>query len=85
MDIKDVVLTIVFFFLLFSGCKGETYLVIDRFEGEYAVCESKGNMVDIDKSLLPLDASEGMVIRYIKGSWHIDEEETRKLRNCLMP
>lgn len=35
---------------------------IDRFEGEYAVCEIAGTMVDIPKSELPDGAVEGSVL-----------------------
>lgn len=38
-------------------------LIIDRFEGDFAVCECEnGSMKDIEKSILPQDAKEGSVL-----------------------
>ncbi|MCL2078464.1 MAG: DUF3006 domain-containing protein [Oscillospiraceae bacterium] len=34
-------------------------LIIDRFEGEYAVVEVSGRMIDIPRSELPSGAKEG--------------------------
>ncbi|SKC86996.1 DUF3006 domain-containing protein [Maledivibacter halophilus] len=54
-------------------------LVIDRFEGDYAVCEKEDRiMIDIEKSKLPSDAKEGDVIVLIDGKYSIDLEETNK-------
>ena len=59
-------------------------LVIDRFEGNFAVCERQDNMemVDIDKNLIPLNAIEGMLIKKDGNKYIIDYENcivTRKL------
>lgn len=54
-------------------------LVIDRFEGDYAVCEKEDRiMIDIEKSKLPSYAKEGDVIVLIDGKYSIDLEETNK-------
>lgn len=38
-------------------------LIIDRFEGEYAICEKvDGTMVDIKRDILPKEAKEGDVL-----------------------
>ncbi len=38
-------------------------LVLDRFEGDFAVCEDLNlNMVNIHKELIPIDAPEGAVL-----------------------
>ena len=52
--------------------------IIDRFEGEYAVVElSDGKMIDIDRSQLPMEAEEGMVID-ISSSININLGETKR-------
>ena len=38
------------------------YGIIDRFEDDVAVLETKDNFIEIDRSLLPDDAGEGDVI-----------------------
>lgn len=54
-------------------------IVIDRFEGDYAVCEKKNReMIDIRKDSIPKEAKEGDVL-YIEGNKiTIDIEETQK-------
>ena len=48
-------------------------VIIDRFEGDYAVVEiTKGKMVNMPKVLVP-DAKEGDVIKII-----VDKEATKK-------
>ena len=52
--------------------------IIDRFEGQYAVVELEdGQMINIDKAQLPVEAKEGMVI-LISENVTIDTEETKK-------
>jgi len=35
-------------------------VIIDRFEGDYAVCEKEGRtMVDIERNKIPAEAKEG--------------------------
>ncbi len=54
------------------------YIVIDRFEGEYAVLELEdGTFVTVPGALLlPLDAKEGDVLSLCR-----DEEETQKRKS----
>jgi Protein of unknown function (DUF3006) len=55
--------------------------IIDRFEGDLAVCEAEdGKMVDIEKSKLPKNAEIGDVIILENGYFRIDKEETDKRR-----
>jgi hypothetical protein len=55
--------------------------IIDRFEGDWAVCESAdGKMVDIEKSKLPKNAEVGDVIILENGHFRVDKEETDKRR-----
>lgn len=63
-------------------------VIIDRFEGEYAVCEKENlEMIDIEKHKLPLGAKEGDVLIFSEGSIKIDEIETRnrkeKIQNLM--
>ena len=52
-------------------------LIIDRFEGELAVCEyEKGKTLDIPTALLPADAKEGDVLRLT-----VDREATEQQKN----
>ncbi len=52
-------------------------LIIDRFEGELAVCEyEKGKTLDLPTALLPANAKEGDVLRLT-----VDREATEQLKN----
>lgn len=57
-------------------------LSIDRFEGEYAVCEEDGTerQRKLPKVLLPQGAREGDCIAEEAGEWHIDVAETLRRR-----
>lgn len=53
-------------------------VIIDRFEGVYAVCEKENSeMIDIEKDRLPLDTKEGDVLIISEGNIRIDEIETK--------
>ena len=54
-------------------------LIIDRFEGEYAVCErADKTMVDIPRKDLPCNIKEGdCIIINEDQSITVDEEETK--------
>ena len=52
-------------------------LIIDRFEGDFAVCEyEKGKTLDLPTALLPADAKEGDVLRLT-----VDREATEQQKN----
>lgn len=56
-------------------------VVIDRFEGDYAVCEKEDReMIDIKRDCLPKEAKEGDVldIEGDKIAININETEKRK-------
>ncbi len=54
-------------------------LIIDRFEGEYAVCETEqGTFADISVLALPEEADEGDVI-YIS----VDKSQSEKRRQHI--
>lgn len=52
--------------------------VVDRFEGEYAVCEDENRkMLDIKKNKLPEDVKEGDSIVEKDGIYTIDKNKTK--------
>lgn len=52
-------------------------IVIDRFEGDYAVCEYlDGSMKDISVKDLPAGVEVGMVLLFENGVFAVDETET---------
>jgi len=56
-------------------------VIIDRFEGKYAVCQREDmSMVNIDKSRLPYGAKEGDVLSIFNDKINIDKEETERLK-----
>lgn len=56
-------------------------VIIDRFEGNYAVCEKEDRtMIDIDKSRIPSDAKEGDALNIDGNKITIDIEATEKRR-----
>lgn len=59
--------------------------VIDRFEGEFAVCENinDNKMLNIKKELLPINAKEGNVIRYNGNRYIIDFKKSNLLKENI--
>ncbi|MBZ9608613.1 DUF3006 domain-containing protein [Clostridium estertheticum] len=56
-------------------------VIIDRFEGTYAVCEKEDRtMIDIKRSDLPSGAKEGDVLSINNNLITINIEETEKRR-----
>ncbi|MBX4263264.1 DUF3006 domain-containing protein [Clostridium estertheticum] len=57
-------------------------VIIDRFEGNYAVCEKEdGTMIDIKKSKIPSIAKERDVLSIDNDVIIIDIEKTKKRLN----
>jgi hypothetical protein len=56
-----------------------TKLIIDRFEGDKAVCEREDQaMVDVPRAYLPKEAKEGDGLICEGGAYRIDEGETNE-------
>lgn len=57
-------------------------LIVDRFEGEYAVCEDSETQRthNIPKVLLPKGLREGDCVREVAGEYVIDGAETLRRR-----
>lgn len=54
-------------------------VTIDRFEGEFAVCEKENRqMIDIEKSKLPKMCKEGDILSIINDIITIDFDATKK-------
>jgi len=52
-------------------------VIIDRFEGKYAVCEKEdGNMINIEKDKIGQHAKEGDVLLVTENEITIDEVAT---------
>jgi len=59
-------------------------VIIDRFEGDYAVCENEDRtMANIEKSKIPSEAKEGDVLQISDDKIIIDEAETIKRKNRI--
>lgn len=64
-------------------------VIIDRFEGEFAVCEvsDDGRMINLPQKDLPEGAKPGDVLTISDGSITIDNEETadrkKRINNLL--
>lgn len=56
------------------------YFIIDRFEGDFAVCENQSTkqMVNILRSLIEPSAREGNVIFLENGIYRISATQTQK-------
>jgi hypothetical protein len=59
-------------------------VVIDRFEGNYAVCEKEDRtMINIDKAKVPCDAKEGDVLIIKENEIIVDKEATLKRKEKI--
>lgn len=60
-------------------------LVIDRFEGNLAVCENRetGEMINVDVAKLPENVKEGAVLKVKDNEYQVDEEERKKIEDRI--
>ena len=59
-------------------------LIIDRFEGDFAVCENENRkMINIEKSKLPKEAKEGSALIINGDKIEIDHIETENRRKRI--
>ncbi len=59
-------------------------VVIDRFEGEYAVCEKENReMIDIKRHIIPKAAKENDVLEIEGDKVTIDLKETEKRKKDI--
>ena len=59
-------------------------VIIDRFEGDYAICEtSDTQMIDIPRTMIPLEAKEGDVLIVGDDKIILDNQATEKRRRHI--
>ena len=59
-------------------------VIIDRFEGDFAVCEKEDRkMLDIERDKVPSAAKEGDVLNIINDRITIDSETTEKRKKGI--
>lgn len=59
-------------------------LILDRFEGEFAICEKEdGTIVDIRRDLLPKEAKEGDILLFEGESIIIDEQASLERKEYI--
>lgn len=58
-------------------------MIIDRFEGYFAVIECDDGRLHISKSLLPENVTEGDVIVRTDNGYIIDEQATAERRKAI--
>ncbi len=58
-------------------------LIIDRFEGGFAICEQDGEIVHLPRSLILGDAREGDVLKQVPEGYVVDEECTAARRKRI--
>lgn len=63
----------------------EGTLVVDRIEGDIAVCENRSNgvMINIQLSKLPSNVKEGSVIKYYDGRYRLDSDEQKNVEDRI--
>ena len=59
-------------------------LIIDRFEGEFAVCEDANkNIVNIKREVIPKEAKEGDVLVQEKDTYVIDYNNVKARKKYI--
>ena len=60
--------------------KTKTTFSVDRFEGDFAICENRqtGEFIDIPLSELPENIKQGSIKKFENGNYILDIESTKK-------
>ena len=60
-------------------------LVLDRYEGNYAICENRntGKILEIPKSYISKQAKDGDILKFRHGIYQINFKETRKQKEDM--
>lgn len=58
-------------------------IILDRFEGNYAVIEMDEKIINVDKHLLDKDVKEGDVLTKINGLYYTDNQATQKRKEDI--
>lgn len=56
---------------------------IERFEGEWAVLECDGQLMNIPRDQLPENAREGDILQKTENGWLVDEQAAQERRSML--
>jgi hypothetical protein len=59
-------------------------IVLDRFEGSYAVLETDSGSLDIPREQLPQSACEGDVLELNEGRYIVNEAATAERRSKML-
>jgi hypothetical protein len=59
--------------------------IIDRFEGDFAVLTPAGGgkPINLPKSALPAEVTDGATVELVKGSWLALKDETEERRKRI--
>ncbi len=65
--------------------KSQITLVIDRFEGDYAVCENRDTeeITNISIAELPENAREGDVLKFENNKYELDEQKRQEIEERI--
>lgn len=58
-------------------------LIIDRFEGKYAVCVQDDNIINVPRYKVPTEAKEGDCIGMENGFFVVKKEETNDRKSKM--
>jgi len=58
-------------------------IILDRFEGNYAIIEIDGEISDVEQHLIDKRAKEGDVLTVIDGIYYKDNQATKKRKKDL--
>ncbi len=63
----------------------EETLVVDRIEGDIAVCENRANgvIINIQISKLPENIREGSILKYYDGKYRLDSDEQKNIEDRI--
>ncbi len=56
-------------------------MIIDRFEGDYAIIETDEGFINVYRAFLPANAREGDVVVCSNGGYYVDQEATDSIRS----
>lgn len=59
-------------------------IIIDRFEGDFAVVETENGSIDIPRSVLPTDAKAGDILKKSADGYTVLKRETSERRKRLL-
>ena len=65
--------------------KSQITLIIDRFEGDYAVCENRDTeeITNISIDELPENAREGDVLKFENNKYELDEQKRQEIEERI--